>query len=57
MSETLKELITALLQANPLHRPSICEVFAHKWFTGETATHEQIIEEFKQRELKVQKKL
>ena len=57
LSDTLKDLITALLQANPMHRPSICEVFAHKWFSGETATHEQIIEEFQKREVKVQEKL
>lgn len=57
LSDALKDLITCMLQANPMHRPAICEVLAHGWFGGETPTHEQIVQEFNQRDVKVQEKL
>ena len=43
------------MQLDPNHRPTISEVLAHPWFKGDTATRDEIISEFKQREIEVKK--
>merc|ERR1712226_176259 len=52
-SEEFKSLINGMLSFDPTQRPSIAEIIAHPWFTKETATPEQIFEEFKGRKMKV----
>ena len=48
-SEEFKDLISTLLMLDPTHRPSVAEITAHPWINGETATEEQIREEFAKR--------
>jgi serine/threonine protein kinase len=50
LSAEMKDLITCMLQAKPLHRPAICEVLAHPWFAGETPLHADIVKEFQARD-------
>ena len=49
-SEDFKDLVQAMLQLDPAHRPSIPEVMAHKWMQGDMPTYEQIQEEFLRRD-------
>lgn len=39
-----------MLSFDPIHRPSISEIMNHPWTLGETATEDEILEEFKERE-------
>lgn len=56
LSEDFKNLVISLLQYDPNNRPSISEVLYHSWFKLETATPEEVIDEFKQRKQAVEKK-
>jgi len=42
-------LISSMLMPDPSHRPSLAEILGHPWMLEETATEEEIIEEFKER--------
>ena len=50
LSAEMKDLITSLLQAKPLHRPAICDLLAQPWFAGPTPNNADIIKEFQQRD-------
>lgn len=56
-SEEFKELVQAILQLDPVHRPSIPEILAHTWMQGEMPTDEEIREEFIRRDLMVKEQL
>lgn len=49
LSEDLKDIISCMIQHNPLHRPAISEALAHEWFGGERLTHEKIVEDLMER--------
>ena len=53
----MKDIITCMLQAKPLHRPAICEVLAHPWFAGELPEQAAIMKEFQERDDLVRQKL
>jgi len=46
-------LITSMLQHDPMHRPSIAELFQHPWMQGDVPSHAEILKEFQQRNLQV----
>lgn len=48
-SEDFRNLITAMLQFDPAHRPTMAEVKAHPWLNGPIPTLEEIQHEFVQR--------
>lgn len=54
-SEGFKQIISGCMQLDVNHRPTISEVLAHPWMKGDTATREEIVEEFKKREIIVKK--
>ena len=45
-SEEFKMLITSMLQYDPMHRPSIAELFQHPWMKGEVPSHADVLKEF-----------
>eukprot|EP00345_Euplotes_harpa_P009507 CAMPEP_0168346300 /NCGR_PEP_ID=MMETSP0213-20121227/18168_1 /TAXON_ID=151035 /ORGANISM="Euplotes harpa, Strain FSP1.4" /LENGTH=89 /DNA_ID=CAMNT_0008354883 /DNA_START=606 /DNA_END=871 /DNA_ORIENTATION=- len=46
ISENFKDLVSMMLSPNPFDRPSLSEVLQHEWFNGETATLEEVQDEF-----------
>jgi serine/threonine protein kinase len=48
-SEDFKYLIQSMLQLDPAHRPSMTEVMAHPWMSGECPTTEEVVAEFEKR--------
>lgn len=38
-----------MMQYDPVHRPSLMEIFSHTWTQGDTATKEEIHESFAKR--------
>ena len=50
-------LLSCMLQVDPVHRPSIYEVVAHPWFKGEMPTKEEVIKEFQGRHNLVRQEL
>lgn len=52
-SEEFKDIVQAMLQLDPAHRPSIPEVLAHPWMQGPIPTQEEVQAEFSQREARV----
>merc|ERR1711935_829060 len=52
-SQEFKDIIQAMLQLDPAHRPSIPEVLAHPWMKGPIPTYEEVHAEFTERESKV----
>jgi len=48
-SEDFKDLIQSMLQLDPVHRPSMLEICAHKWMQGPTPTQEEVMIEFEKR--------
>ena len=49
-TEEFKQLVQAMLQLNPMDRPTIPEIMGHPWMKGEVPTHQAFYEECKQRE-------
>jgi len=49
LSDEIKDLITGCLQFEPNERPSVSEALSHSWFNLETATDQEIQEEFEPR--------
>ena len=49
LSDEIKDLITGCLQFEPNERPSVSEALSHSWFNLETATDQEIQEEFELR--------
>mmetsp|Transcript_206 Transcript_206/g.251 ORF Transcript_206/g.251 Transcript_206/m.251 type:complete len:189 (+) Transcript_206:211-777(+) len=49
-SKEVRDLITGMIQVNPIHRISLTEIKQHEWFKGEVSTHEEIKENFAQRQ-------
>jgi len=45
-SESFKSLVQAMLQLDPNHRPSVCEILAHEWMQGPMPTPEEVHAEF-----------
>lgn len=45
-SESLKNLIQAMLQLDASHRPTIPEIFGHPWMQGPIPTEAEVIQEF-----------
>jgi len=45
-SDDFKDLITSMLHYHPQHRPMIADIIGHPWIAGETATPDQIRQEF-----------
>lgn len=54
ISDELKSLLSSLWQYDPIRRPSISEIKNHPWFDGETATKEEVHEEFMRRLEKIE---
>jgi serine/threonine protein kinase len=52
-SEEFKDIVQAMLQLDPAHRPSIPEVLAHPWMQGEVPSYDEVLAEFSERELRV----
>ena len=52
-SEEFKDIVQAMLQLDPAHRPSIPEVLAHPWMQGEVPSYEEVLAEFTEREQRV----
>ena len=48
-SEDFIGLISSMLQQDPTHRPSLAEIKSHPWFNGETASTDEVREEFSRR--------
>ena len=48
-SEEFKNLITTMIDFYPQKRPLIADVIQHPWMLGETATFEEIQDEFNKR--------
>lgn len=53
-SEELKELLTAMFQQDPTHRPSMSEIISHRWMQKPTPSQQQIVESFATRNQRVQ---
>ena len=49
MSDELKDLLSGMMQLNPLARSTIEEVLAHPWMQGTTPSYANIKEEFAMR--------
>lgn len=49
ISEEFKDLISSMMQLEPLHRPSMNEIWAHPWVMGDTLTEPEIKQHFKVR--------
>jgi serine/threonine protein kinase len=52
-SEEFKDIVQAMLQLDPAHRPSIPEVLAHPWMQGPVPSYEEVLAEFTERESRV----
>ena len=52
-SEEFKALITMMLQYDPVHRPSISEIFMHPWMAGPMPTEAEALKEFQARHQEV----
>jgi serine/threonine protein kinase len=52
-SEDFRNLITAILQFDPTHRPSLAEVKAHPWYNGPICALDEISGEFAARKKKI----
>lgn len=50
LSKEFQDLVSSLLNNNPLHRPSLSEIKHHPWYKGEIPTENEITEEFERRE-------
>jgi len=48
-SEEFKDLINAMLQPNPTHRPTIDEIMAHKWMAGPVPSKQEVYDEMDSR--------
>jgi len=44
-----------MLDEDPVNRPTLCEIKAHPWFNGETASMDSIREGFVKRQAEVEK--
>lgn len=47
LSDPLRQLITALLDKNPIRRPSISEILRHEWMQGITPSDADVVEALK----------
>jgi len=56
-SDDLKELIQSMLQMEPLHRPTVSEIWAHPWMCENTPLKQEIKNELLQRKQVVDEKL
>lgn len=52
-SEEFKALLTMMLQYDPVHRPSISEIFMHPWMAGPMPSEAEVVKEFQVRHEKV----
>lgn len=52
-SEEFKDLVQAMVQLDAGQRPTIDQVYQHPWMQGERPTKEQVLAEFKAREMAV----
>jgi len=52
-SSDFKDLLNPIFSFDPTHRPSIAEIVSSKWWNSETATQEQVIQEFTNRKIRV----
>lgn len=48
-SEEFKDLVTSMLQIDPVHRPTMSEVLAHEWLAGDVPTHDQVVATLRKR--------
>lgn len=49
-SPEYKQFISGMLAMQPSARPSMSDLIGHKWLQGPTATHEQVVADFKARQ-------
>lgn len=50
LSAEFQDLVSSLLESNPLYRPSLSEIKAHPWYKGSVPSESKIKEEFERRE-------
>lgn len=51
-SESFKSLVSSMITANPVDRPSLSEIKAHEWYQGNMPTYEEIKEDFDYRKVR-----
>lgn len=52
-SESFCELVTAMLQTERTHRPSVSEIMSHPWMNGAMPSSDEVFEEMTSRSMKV----